>query len=86
MDAEPERQMALGVARDVEAVGMRELRFVAVGRAEQRDHHRTRRNPDTAELDVLCRLAEQQLDRPVVTQRDQSTDVQVQALTADIVR
>src|SRR5262245_25320379 len=76
VDPEAKRHVSLRIARDVEAIRVRELCFVAVGRAQQRDHCRAGGDLHTGELDVLRGLAEQELDRTVVAQRllDQRRD------------
>src|SRR4029453_1603129 len=67
--AEAEGEMALRRARHVEAFPVRELRFVAVRGAVQREDDRALRDLDARKLDVLERPAREELDRTVVPER-----------------
>ena len=51
MDAETEGEMAVRLAGDVEPVGIRELRRVAVGGADAQMHPGLRRQGDAGDLD-----------------------------------
>src|SRR5690606_6381299 len=67
--AEAEREVAVRLARDVEAVRVGELLGIAVGGAEREDHRLALPHLLAAELDVRLGELEQELDRRVVAEQ-----------------
>ena len=55
--AAAERELVIGLPRDVECVGIVEARGIAVDRANQTDRQRSGRNADVAALEIVDRRA-----------------------------
>jgi hypothetical protein len=64
----PKCEVRVGIAADVEAVGVAELFGVAVGRADDGEHHPSFGDDLTGELDVAAGGADRHLDRRAVAQ------------------
>src|SRR5205814_10659616 len=69
VDARTEAEMMGGVAGHVEAVGIRVVALVAIGRAEERRHARALRHGDSCQLHLARRPPVQALEGRVVAQR-----------------
>ena len=68
MDPEAEGQVASRIAIDVEAIGVRKLRFIAIGGREDRQYDGALGYRRARKLDILGGLSKQHLNRPVEAQ------------------
>ncbi len=68
MNAVAEGDMAILLTREVQAIGLWELRGIAVGRAEHRDDRLPGGDPLPTDLDVRARLPRRHLDGAVIAQ------------------
>src|SRR5438105_7689093 len=68
VNAESERQMPVRFARDIQSVGLGELRRIAVGGADTDGDARIRRKPEAADLDIRGGDAVAELDRAFIAE------------------